>query len=312
MNLSMTSFPYIYLPLTILPLILFSYSRSVLRRSRFNSHRPKANQERVVIIGATSGIGLSTALLYAKRGAKLFLGARRIEKLKEVQEQCRGLGAQCDIGGVDVADNQSVEYFVRKCIEKLSDIDTLIISSGVLSTVPFPELIESPSVLKESIDRCFAINTLGPIYLAQHFLPSLLETKGNIIVVSSVGGKFPAPTRSLYCGSKYALHGFFESLAIEVQRDGVFVCLVSPGTVDGTELRSTAIDKVVAEKKGLKEGTKKGAVTAVDVAKVIARESDQRCNRVVFIPWVYGVVDVVRSFFPALIDGLAAKKYGYQ
>jgi short-subunit dehydrogenase len=159
------------------------------------------------------------------------------------------------------------------------------------------------------------VNYHAPLNLASHFLPALTRTStaGNIMVVSSMAGKVGAPTRSIYCGSKHAAQGFFESLGMEVERTGVHVGIVSPGTVI-TDIRQSAVDlptKAGASSEAKKAaGTKKGAMTARACAEGIVRGSDLRQHEVI-MPWFYRASLALKLVAPGLVRWLAKKKYGY-
>ncbi|TPX70870.1 hypothetical protein SpCBS45565_g01533 [Spizellomyces sp. 'palustris'] len=260
--------------------------------------------ERVVIFGASSGIGEQLALQYARRGARLLLVARREPLLKSVTSGCLSFST-CKQASYIVGDiNQEADLIriVAATKEQLDGCDTVVINAGILSVLSFDQVCQKDTT--KIIQPLFETNTLAPIYIAKHFLPLLKESRGKFIVVSSLAGSLPAPTRSLYAASKHAVNGFFNSLRIEVQQYGVSVCICLPASVD-TGLRESAVD---ASGGGKKDGESK--LDPETCAREIIRAGDMKKEEV-YIPSKYWVGVVLRNFVPGFVDGLAAKKYGF-
>ncbi|KAK3827533.1 MAG: hypothetical protein J3Q66DRAFT_320496 [Benniella sp.] len=335
-----------------LPLLIGSLVVSRVRQPPPRTTRIPVSQERVVIVGASSGIGAELARIYARRQAHVVVVARRIELLQQlVHELSPDAGSIHAIQG-DVTSTNDVRQLTLESLKVLKGgIDTLIICAGVISVLPFEELagidstkdtmkddgvseprseqdleqllppLASSQAALDASFRIMNVNYHAPLNIACHFLPSLTKTSvaGNIIVVSSMAGKVGAPTRSIYSASKHAAQGFFESLGMEVERNGIHVGIVSPGTVL-TDLRQSAVDQpqpsasasdqnVVGETKKV-AGTKKGAMTAKACAEGIVHGSDHRQHDVV-MPWFYHVSLALKLIHPRLVRRLAKKKYGY-
>ncbi|KAF9977671.1 hypothetical protein BGZ73_005181 [Actinomortierella ambigua] len=306
------------------------------------------NEERVVIIGASSGIGKELARLYASRHAHLVLVARRKHLLDQlISKDLHASAASAHAIQADITNPDDVLRLTRESLVALrGGVDTLIICAGVISVLPFEQLagidsdvatMSTPaassampsSSLQDQIDKLLPksapaalaasraimeINYHAPLNLASHFLPALKQTSraGNIIVVSSMAGKMGAPSRSIYCGSKHAAQGFFEALSLEVERTGVHVGIVSPGTVD-TDLRLSAVDLPKGDKevnKAVAAGTRRGAISARVCAEGIIACSDERKTEVL-LPWFYNVSLYLELVSPRLVRYLAKKKYGF-
>jgi short-subunit dehydrogenase len=274
----------------------------------------KPDEERVVVVGCTSGIGRETALLYARRHAKLILFARRQELLDSLQEEVKALGGQAYTVCGDATVEANVKKLAKTTQDTLSGVDTLIICAGAISVQPFLNLCggldghpqQDPM---EAVRRITAVNYYAPIQLTQYFLPLLIRTSAspNIIVISSLAGKAGAPTRSLYAGSKHAVHGFFDSLRVEVAMHNVHIGLVCPGTVN-TELRQSAVD---LDSNSAVHGSTKGKLEPKTVAQAIVHASDQR-QREVLLPRLMGIgANWGKLLAPGLVDSFAAKKYGF-
>ncbi|KAF8930805.1 hypothetical protein BGZ52_000568 [Haplosporangium bisporale] len=311
-------------------------AKSLINKAPVRTTSIPMSQERVVIIGASSGIGSELARIYAYRQAHVVLVARRQALLESlVQELSPVAGSILAIQG-DVTLPEDVHRITLESLRFLKGIDTLILCAGMISVLPFADLAGTenippaqltgdgdfahllPSNPKAALDASVKIMNLNyhaPLNLTGHFLPALTQTSraGNIIVVSSMAGKLGAPTRSIYCGSKHAAQGFFDSLGMEVEKTGVHVGIVSPGTVE-TDLRQSAVDlpsPLSSSSEGPKAtGTKKGAMSAKACAEGIVRGSDLRQHEVI-MPWFYHASLILQMLSPSLVRWLAKKKYGY-
>ncbi|KAJ1963645.1 hypothetical protein IWQ62_003153 [Dispira parvispora] len=225
-------------------------------------------------------------------------------------------------------------------------LDTLVLCAGVLSVRPFAELaygetsssltqlsqeypfFENENTLRTQLSRVnsvtqsiFATNVYGLIHATQLTLPWLSRAPaGRIVVVSSAAGCTGTPTRTLYAASKHALHGFFDSLRIELAYTSrVTVCLVCPGTV-ATDLRRSAADLVVnpsvssatssSNSEATVTGSTQGKLSAEACAQRILDAADNLWERTVFIPRWYGWIPWLQFVHPTWLDYLAAKKYG--
>ena len=179
----------------------------------------------VWITGASSGIGAELARQYSKRNINLILSARRAAVLLKVKESCMGHSnieiLPFDINNFDSAPNQ-----VEKALSFFGRVDVLINNAGISQR---SLILDSKfEVFKKIIE----IDYLGTVALSRAILPHFIsQQSGHYVVVSSVMGKFGSPYRSGYCGAKHALHGFFDVMRMEHQKDNVYVTMVCPGFV---------------------------------------------------------------------------------
>ncbi len=196
---------------------------------------PLANKV-VWITGASSGIGEALAYALAARGARLILSARRAERLAEVAARCKGVGASVDILPLDLADGSSLAASVREASAAYGIIDILVNNAGISQRA---EAIDTaPDVVRTIIET----NLIGPVILTAEVARRMRERgSGLIVVVSSLVGKVGSPLRSAYAASKHALHGYFDSLRMELAGRGVGVLLVVPGFVR-TEISLAALE----------------------------------------------------------------------
>jgi short-subunit dehydrogenase len=180
---------------------------------------------RVWITGASSGIGEALALAFHQTGAKLVLSARREDELKRVQSACGGR-PETLILPMDVTNAAELPEKTRLALSLFGGIDILVLNAGITQRSRARETDESV------YRRLMEVNFFAPEGMARAVLPSMLaQNRGHIVVISSVAGKFGVPMRSGYSATKFALHGFFEALRAEEERNGVHVTMVCPGYI---------------------------------------------------------------------------------
>ncbi|KAJ7392063.1 hypothetical protein OS493_015009 [Desmophyllum pertusum] len=172
--------------------------------------------KKVVICGASTGIGEELAYQYAKLGAQLLLVARREEALKKVVVRCGELGAQqANYVVADLSSLEAAKHLAAETNKLFDGPDVLILNHFM----PFYEIWNQNSNL-DNVPRYFAVNTISYINIATLLLPGLQKTNGSIVVVSSLVGVVPVPRTAPYCGNKHALHGFFDTLRQDLALQG--------------------------------------------------------------------------------------------
>lgn len=182
------------------------------------------NNKIVWITGASSGIGEALALAFAAQGAKLVLSARRREELERVAKSCGE--ENCMILPMDLADTSHVNQLTEQVIQRFGRVDILV-NNGGISQRAFAK--DSPLEIDRKI---MEVNYFGQIALTKSVLPHMLKQKsGHIVVMSSISGKFGFYLRTAYSASKHALHGFFDSLRLENEADGIKVTIAVPGKI---------------------------------------------------------------------------------
>ncbi|KAM3956787.1 3-oxoacyl-[acyl-carrier-protein] reductase FabG-like [Aphomia sociella] len=182
----------------------------------------------VIVTGASSGIGAATAVLFAKEGASVVLVGRNESKLSNVAEQCAGSGNTPLIVKAEMSNDDDVRNIINETIDKFGKLDVLVNNAGM--TV-FGGILNG-NFLK-AYDETMAVNTRAVVHLTVLAAPHLIETKGNIINVSSIAGKkvFTGMDNKAYEVSKAALDHFTRGAALELASTGVRVNIVSPGPV---------------------------------------------------------------------------------
>lgn len=219
----------------------------------------------ILITGASSGIGAACAKYFAKKGALLALVGRNAEKFQKVNEAIQMCGVEMEplIIIADVAVDS--ERIMNETIEKYGHLDILINNAGIF----IPGTFESMTM--EEYDTMMSTNIRGVVLLTQLAIPHLIETKGNIVNVSSVSGIIPTEQWFGYAMSKAGLDHFTRCAAIELAGKGVRVNSINPGFID-TEVHSN--DKSEEEQAALFDemklkhpigriGTKEDCVNAI-------------------------------------------------
>ncbi|KAK7221997.1 hypothetical protein V2G26_010000 [Clonostachys chloroleuca] len=191
----------------------------------------------ILITGASSGIGRSTALEFARtspQSLRLILTARREDALRELRDQIRaevGGGVEVLPVKLDVSDADAVRGFVGSLPEEWRDINVLVNNAGLVRGVD-----RAPDIKEDDINVMFATNVTGLINMTQAILPIFLKRpnggQGDIINISSIAGREPYPGGSIYCASKAAVKSFTDSLRKELIASRVRVISVDPGQVE--------------------------------------------------------------------------------
>jgi 3-oxoacyl-[acyl-carrier protein] reductase len=186
----------------------------------------RLEKRKVLITGASSGIGEATALLFAKEGADLCLVSRRGKELANVAAQCRAFGVSAIEIAADISDEGQVKRMAQESITAFKTIDILINNAGYGSYGPFA------STPIEEWDRMWMVNVRGTVLVTQAILPSMIVAKnGHNINISSQNGLYASANASAYCATKFAITGLTEALSKELWKDGIKVSLVCPGGV---------------------------------------------------------------------------------
>ena len=215
------------------------------------------------ITGASSGIGEELAIQLSKSGASLVLSSRRQEELIKVRGKCGLSPEKCMVLPLDMTDSGIFFEAVRKVTEKFGKIDILINNAGISQR----SLIIDTS--EDVYRRIMEINFFGVINLTRNILPNMIKNGGGqIVIISSVVGRFGFPMRSGYSASKHALHGFLETMRIEMKNKNISICMVLPGRIN----TNISVNAVVADGSSygiMDEGQKTGIPVNKACRKII-------------------------------------------
>lgn len=177
----------------------------------------------IIITGASSGIGLATARLFAGMGAKLSLAARSIDRLESLASELTDDRSRILCIKTDVSVEEDCRRLIEETVRRFGKIDILINNAGISMRAPFMD------VNMEVIKKLMNVNFWGTVYCTKYALPEILKTKGSIAGVISTAGYVAIPGRTGYVTSKYAIRGFLETLRIEHLNDGINILVFAPG-----------------------------------------------------------------------------------
>src|SRR5215217_7529902 len=183
----------------------------------------------VVLMGASSGIGRETALRFAERGAKVVVSARSEKGLASLVEEIQDKGGEAIAIPADVSEFEQVKAVADGAVEVYGRLDTWVHLAAVLLVASVEDT--SP----EEFERVVDVNLMGQVYGAMAALPHIKrEGVGALIHVSSMGAKRSIPLQSAYCASKHGIDGFLESLRVELQHEKlpISVTQVMPATIN--------------------------------------------------------------------------------
>jgi len=191
----------------------------------------------VVVTGASSGIGKATALAFAKKKARLALGARRLDRLNAVAKLCLAQGSpDVSVRRLDVGQSSDARAFVAAALRDHDRIDVLVNNAGVGWMGRLHEMPE------EKVEELLATNLRGVIVTTQAALPAMLARRSGVIInVSSVVGFRASPYSAVYSATKHAIVGLSHALRGELSGTGVKVCVVYPGVTNTEFFDSTEV-----------------------------------------------------------------------
>lgn len=193
----------------------------------------------VLITGASSGIGAGVALELGGAGAKLMLGARRMDRLQTVAAEIEASGGVALTHALDVTDRGSVRAFADAARDAWGHVDVLINNAGIMPL----SLMSSMKV--DEWDRMVDVNIKGVLHGIAAVLPEMTARgSGHIINMASIGALSVSPTAAVYCATKFAVRAISDGLRQE--NDKLRVTCIHPGVVE-SELASTITDPVAAE-----------------------------------------------------------------
>ena len=251
--------------------------------------------KRIVITGASSGIGEAMAREYAKMGAKVVMAARRSEELERIAAEIRNAGGSVAYAACDVTKEEECKHLMEVAVEAFGGIDVLIYNAGLSMRALFDDC--DLRVLHRLMD----VNFWGTVNCTKYALKWLQQSKGSLVGISSVAGIHGLPGRTGYSASKYAMTGFLDTIRIENLKKGLHVMTACPGftasnvrfsalTADGTQQGETPRDEAKM-------------MTPEEVAHIVAK-GIQRRKRLCLMEWEGRGTHLLKKFFPALVDKL--------
>ncbi|PSB55736.1 SDR family oxidoreductase [Chamaesiphon polymorphus] len=231
----------------------------------------------VIITGASSGIGEATAKLLAKNGAKVVLGARRIDRLETIAKEIHAEGGIAEYQALDVTQRSQLDAIVRFANDKFGRVDVIFNNAGVMPL----SLLKDLKV--EEWDKMIDVNVRGVLNGIAAVLP-IMEAQGGgqIINNASIGAHFVSPTAAVYCATKHAVWAISDGLRQESKN--IRVTIISPGVTE-TELGSDITDE---SSQGFLKELRKTALSSDAIARAVlyavSQPDDVDVNEIVVRP----------------------------
>jgi NADP-dependent 3-hydroxy acid dehydrogenase YdfG len=204
------------------------------------------NNKVAIVTGASSGIGYATSLALSKAGVRVAVGARRIDRLQQLEKQIVKNGDEAREGGqelfiqrkLDVTSKSDCDSFVDIVLRKWGKVDILINNAGLMPLSYF----KNGKV--EEWEQMIDVNIKGVLYCTSAVIPYMLDKRsGHIVNISSVAGRIVFAGGSVYCATKHAITAFSEGLRKELSPESnIRVTCIEPGAVS-TELLETITDE---------------------------------------------------------------------
>ncbi len=256
----------------------------------------RIEQSRLLITGASQGIGLALAEAAARRGAQVLAAARSAERLTALVTRVRNAGGTIEMVQADVTAPADRQRLVAAAVEHFGGLDILVNNAGIGATGHFAEA--SPDRLRTIME----VNFFGLTETTRACLPLLRQGHRPAIVnISSIAGKRALPARSEYSASKFAVQGFSDALRSEVAKDGIDVLVICPG------LTQTNFSKNMLEQKARLQLDHMRGMTSEEVAVATLRAIERGRNETCLtLPGKLAVF--VSRFFPRLADRFVARR----
>jgi NADP-dependent 3-hydroxy acid dehydrogenase YdfG len=247
----------------------------------------------VLITGASSGFGEDTARLFAKKGCKLVLAARRLDRMQKLVELVRAQGGEAIALAVDITQQADIDEMVKSALDQYGQIDILFNNAG-FGRLDWLENLDPESDIKSQVN----VNLLGLIQTTRAVIPHMLARgSGQIINMSSVAGRIGAPLYTIYAATKFGVRGFTDALRREVAPFGIRVSGIYPGpavTEFSQHTGRNSAKSAMSRFKGLSMTSEYVAGRVVGLAR--------HPRRTLVIPWWYRGAVWISDNFPALVD----------
>ena len=240
---------------------------------------PGIRNKVVVITGASSGIGEATARHLAREGARVVLGARRVDRLTALTEAIVAAGGTAFAHPVDVTDRAAVQALVDAAVSTWGRVDVIVNNAGVMP-------LSALAALKvDEWDRMVAVNIGGVLNGIAAGLPVMKrQGAGQFVNVASIGAHTVYPTAAIYCATKFAVRAISDGLRMEELGGDIRVTVISPGTT-ASELADSITDPAAADgMKSFREQVIPAEAIARAIAYAIAQPQEVDVSEIVVRP----------------------------
>jgi len=188
----------------------------------------------VIVTGASSGIGEAVSREFARYGSKVVMAARSVDRLAAIAEEIKAEKGEVSFIKTDVSIEDDCKRMVEYAVSQYGTVHYLINNAGISMRALFDD------VDLNVLHRLMNVNFWGTVYCTRYALPFLIRNRGSLVGVSSVAGFHGLPGRTGYSASKFAMHGFLETIRIENLKKGLHVMIIAPGFT-ATEIRKHAL-----------------------------------------------------------------------
>jgi NADP-dependent 3-hydroxy acid dehydrogenase YdfG len=246
----------------------------------------------VIVTGASSGIGESTAREFAQAGAITVLAARRAERLERLQEEIEQMGGRALAVPTDITDNDQITNLVRTTLSTFGRIDVLANIAGWA----FYDWYEELSA--DELRRVYETNVIGLAELIRQVIPTMKEQRsGFILNMSSYVSRISVPPLTVYASSKYAIEGLTDGLRRSLLPWGITVIRIHPSSVTGTEFNQKVYRSGGVEYKPVPIGRISRERLARHIVGLI-----EKPRRALFISRLYEPPVLLNRLFPEIVD----------
>jgi len=240
---------------------------------------------RILITGASSGIGRALARAYAAPGVSLVLMARDAVRLHAAATECLAKGAEVETHTIDVQDRAGMKRLLEEAFAR-APIDLVVANAGIATGLSPGQILENP----DSVRGAFAVNVHGVLNTIEPvILPMCARKKGQIALVGSMAGVRGLPYSPAYCAAKAAVHLYAESLRGVLTPHGVDVTLIVPGFVKTAMAART-------------KSWQPGAIADLEAADIIRRGLARRAPVIAFPRYMYWALKFFSVLPPRLVD----------
>jgi NADP-dependent 3-hydroxy acid dehydrogenase YdfG len=254
--------------------------------------RPAIQGKAVIVTGASSGIGESTAREFAMAGAMTVLAARREGRLKRLEKEIEEMGGTALAVPTDLTDRDQITHLVQETLDRFGRIDILANIAGWAVYDWFEEL--SP----EEVRQAFEVNIIGLAELTRQVIPAMkAQRSGFILNMSSYVSRISVPPMTVYASTKYAVEGLTDGLRRALAPWGITVIRIHPSSVAGTEFNQHVVRPGMVKYKPVPIGRISRERLARHVVGLI-----EKPRRALFISRLYDVAVVLNKVFPELVD----------
>jgi dehydrogenase/reductase SDR family protein 7B len=243
------------------------------------------------VTGASSGIGEELVRQFASQGATVILSARNLQKLESIKKTLPNNNEHFVLP-LDLEQAHEFEIITKDVVKRFGRIDILVNNGGISQRA---NAFETSMEVNRKI---MEVDFFGNIALTKVVLPIMqMQKKGQILVISSIAGKFGFYLRSAYSAAKHALHGYYESLALEEEHNGISVTIVCPGKIN-TPISLNAIDAAGNRHGIMDHNQETGMHVDICVSKMLKALQNKKREVLIGNKEIWAVR--IKRFFPAL------------